>query len=495
MANITFVYPDFESLGVEYMMAVCRKDGHQVDFVFYEADDMHIGRKNRALSFFGIAKNIANTQPQVVGFSCVTENYQYQLGCARAIKEIMPDVVNVFGGIHPTAVPERVINEKAVDCVAIGEAENSFSDFLKECKIDKKCFLPDRPVKGVVYKSNGGLVGDFKEGELSDLNTLPFPYKKTFYSCHKATSREYYIITSRGCPYSCSYCFNSHIRRLRGKSILRQRTVDNVIAELIQAKREHSPKYITFMDDCFTANEDWLVEFCKRYEKEIRLPFRFSSIAQYLNNKKIQALRSAGCIHGHIGVQSLNKEICSQILTRNSDNAKIAETVFMLKEAGMSVRVDHMLGIPGDTLEMEEESVLFYNQLRPHIISVYWLTYYPKTAIIDIAKQKNILSDQDIENIDEGRALINTSYHTGGSMKDPGSYYGICLLLNWLVLLPKGVVRFLIKRKFYKKLSTKNYFISIYLPRFLAAILYRKNFMDRECVIRFIDKMFHRGAF
>lgn len=495
MARITFVYPDFESLGVEYLMAVCQKNGHEVDFVFYEADDMYIGKKNNSLLFSDIAKRITNTQPQVIGFSCVTENYQYQLSCARAVKEIMPDVVNIFGGIHPTAVPERVLSQEAVDCVAIGEAENSFPNFLKECKINKRCVLPDRPIRGIVYKAKGGLVGDFKEGELSDLNILPFPYKKKFYLCNKASSREYYVMTSRDCPYSCSYCFNSYMRRLRGKSVLRQRTVDNVITELMQAKSDHAPKYLSFIDDCFTTNENWLLDFCARYRKEIRLPFRCSSIPQYLNEDKVRALSSAGCVQIQIGIQSLNKEICGRILHRKSDNAKISEVVPMLKKAGISVQVDHILGIPEDTLEIQEESVLFYNQLRPHKISVYWLTYYPKTAVIDIARHKNVLSDQDIENINEGRMLTNESYHTGGSMKDPGSYYGICLLLNWLAFLPKGVVRFLIKRKLYKRLSIKNSFVSVYFPRFLLAILYRKNFMDRECVVRFIDKAFHRGKF
>lgn len=492
MAKITFVYPDFESLGVEYLMAICQKNGHEVDFVFYEAEDIYINKKNKALSFSDIAKRIANTQPQLVGFSCVTNNYQYQLSCAKAVKEIMPDVVNVFGGIHPTAVPERVLNEKAVDCVAIGEAEISFLDFLKECKINDKCVLPDRPIKGIVYKAKDGFVGDFKEGELSDLNTLPFPDKKMFYSCLKMYSREYSIMTSRDCPYSCSYCFNSYIRRLRGKSILRQRTVDNVIAELLQVKRDYAPKYIIFIDDCFTANDNWLMEFCQRYKKEIHLPFRSSSIPRYLNKEKIQALSWAGCIYMQIGVQSLNKEICSRILQRSSDNAKIAETILMLKDAGISVQVDHMLGIPEATVEMEEESVLFYNQFRPHVISLFWLTYYPKTAVIDIAKQKNILSEQDIEDINEGRALTKESFHTGGSMRDPGSYYGICFLLNWLPLLPRGIVRFLIKRKLYKRLSIKNYFVSLYFPRFLLAILDSKNFMDRGCIIKFIDKMFRR---
>jgi hypothetical protein len=161
-----------------------------------------------------------------------------------------------------------------------------------------------------------------------------------------------------------------------------------------------------------------------------------------------------------------------------------------LRAAGMMVQVDHMLGIPGDTLEIEEEAALFYNQFRPHVISVFWLTYYPKTPIIDIAKQKGILSAQDIENINEGHAFTERSFHAGGSMKDPRPYYGICLLFNCIPLLPKWLVKYLLKQKTYRKISINNYFTLVGFPRFLLAILNRKNFIDRGYLVRFINKIF-----
>ncbi|MCK5058335.1 MAG: cobalamin-dependent protein [Candidatus Aminicenantes bacterium] len=155
MTKITFVYPDFESLGVEYLMAVCRNDGHMVDFVYYQAEDTYLGRIEKNIPFQQIAKKIADTQPHIVAFSCVTDNYLFQLRCAKDLKEIMPNVITIFGGVHATAVPDKVLQNAEVDCVAVGEAEKSFSDFLKEGKIDDKFILPDKPIKGIVYKEEG----------------------------------------------------------------------------------------------------------------------------------------------------------------------------------------------------------------------------------------------------------------------------------------------------------------------------------------------------
>ena len=492
MARITFVYPDFESIGVEYLMAICINEGHNVNFVYYHVEDISFGMKNKHISYQSIAKKIAVTQPHIVAFSCVTDNYQAQLSCARAIKEIKFSVGTIFGGIHPSAVPELVLRNPEVDCVAIGEAEKSFPAFLNQCRIQNNVLiLPDKPIKGIVHKVGGKFLGEFQEGELPDVNMLPFPHKSPFYAALKAFSRVYHIMTSRGCPYACSYCFNAHLRDLRGRCIIRQRTVDNVIAELLHVKKKYSPQYVIFLDDCFTTNDRWMLEFCERYRKEINLPFACISIPRYLNRKKIKALSLAGCINIQIGLQSLDKEICSEILHRKSDNAKTAEVIKTLKDAGIMVQVDHMLGIPTDTLEIQEKSILFYNEHRPDLISIFWLTYYPQTPIVDIAKQKGLLSENDMVAIEEGRGLTERSSYSGGSMKDPRSYYGIAFLLNYLPLLPKWLVSLLVRRHLYVYFQSK-FLLSTVIPRTVSACFNRKDFRGRTNIARFIDKVLYR---
>ncbi|MDI6786597.1 MAG: radical SAM protein [bacterium] len=492
--KITFVYPDFENLGVEYLMAVCLEDGHEVDFVYYQAEDPYLGRKAKTISFQQIAKKIAKAQPHIVAFSCVTDNYQYQLLCARTLKEIMPEVITIFGGVHPTAVPEKVLRNTEVDCVAIGEAEKSLSDFLREGKKDDMFILPENPIEGIVFKKQDKLVGKFKEGPFVDLNELPFPYKTPFFLSLKDSSHEYRIITSRGCPYSCSYCFNSYLHKLREKNFIRQRKVDNVIDELIWAKVHYSPKYILFVDDSFTTNMEWIFEFCNRYKKEIGLPFGCIANPYYINRKIAAALSSAGCINMQIGIQSLSEELCSKILRRKSNNDRIAESIKDLKEVGIMVQVDHMLGIPDDTLKLQEESALFYNKYRPNLISIFWLTYYPKTSIVEIAKQKGILTKNNISNVEEGKRLIEGSYLAGGSMSNPKPYYSISLLFNWLPILPRWLINFLVHSRLYRIFRIKNYFISTALPRVIQSIFNQKDFRGRSHIIRFIDKTFLQNS-
>jgi radical SAM superfamily enzyme YgiQ (UPF0313 family) len=492
MSKIVFVYPDFESLGVEYLMAVCLADGHGVDFVSYQADDPFLGKKTRNIPYQQIADKIVEKQPDIVAFSCVTDNYQYQLRTAEALKDMMPSITTIFGGIHPTAVPEKVLQKAQVDCVAIGEAEKSLSDFLKAGQRDDNFVLPEKPIDGIVFKKEGRCVGEFAEGPLVDLDELPFPHKAPFLSSLRYLSHDYWIMTSRGCPYKCSYCFNSFLLELRGTSFVRHRTVENVISELVWAKALYSIEYVIFVDDSFATNMEWVIDFCNRYRNEIGLPFSCLANPNYLNRKIIENLSSAGCINVQIGIQSLSEDLCDKILNRKSDNAKIAQAIKDLRDVGIMVQVDHLLGIPDDTLRLQEESTLFYNKYRPNILSTFWLTYYPKTAIVEIARRKGLLNDDDIDNIEEGIRLTNASYLSGGSMLNPKIFSGISLLLNYLPILPKILISLLVYTRLYRAFRIKNYFITTAIPRAVVSIFNRKDFRGRSHIIRFFDKLLQK---
>ncbi len=174
--KITFVYPDFESFGIECLMSVCVANGIDVELVYYEAQNAYLGTKNDAINYSTIATRIISTVPCIVAFSCVTDNFQDQIKCARALKQINQNVFTIFGGIHITAVPDLVIKYPEVDSIAIGEAEISLIEFIKKCGGGVKNFeFPDDPVAGIVHKKNGHIVGDFITGELPDLESLPRP--------------------------------------------------------------------------------------------------------------------------------------------------------------------------------------------------------------------------------------------------------------------------------------------------------------------------------
>lgn len=491
MARITFVYPDYESLGIEYLMSSCLAAGHEVDFVFYEAEDTYLGR-NKSVDYGRIAAEIRRTEPDLAAFSCVTDNFQYQLECAAALKELNSGIRTIFGGIHPTALPERTLGYEQVDAVAIGEAESSLVDLLAASSQNGAFSFPGRPVPGIAFKQDGRVVGEFREGELADIDRLPFPHKEPFFASLNDSRHEYRVMASRGCPYHCSYCFNSYMLEMRGKKVIRARSVDNVIAELVRAKELYAPKYIMFLDDSFSTNKKWLREFCARYKKEIDLPFACIANPQYISADIAATLASAGCKNVQMGIQSLSEQMCGAVLNRRSSNAQIEAAINSLRANNIMVQVDHMLGIPGDTIGNQEASIRFYNANRPHFISIFWLTYYPRTAIVDEAVRAGILGPRDIDMIEQGKR--DKSLLRGGSMKDPAPYYSVSFLLGWLPIMPRWLVRMLVDTRAYRFLKINNYFLAAAVPRIISSVFNRNDFRGRSHILRFAGKVFSRKS-
>jgi radical SAM superfamily enzyme YgiQ (UPF0313 family) len=387
-------------------------------------------------------------------------------------------------------VPKKVLAKPEVDCVALGEAEVSLCDFLRACEAGNAFSLPKAPVQGMVFKQSGATVGEFGIGPAPDLDALPWPDKAPFYSAFKGSDHEYRIMTSRGCPCSCSYCFNSHWNQLRGDRRVRQRSIDNVIAELRWAKQQFPVKYVLFMDDSFTTSRDWILAFCRRYKEEIGLPFACIANPRLVDREMLETLHDAGAWNMQIGVQHISNRICAEVLHRVSDAAAIGRTLDDLRDIGIMVQVDHMLGIPGDSIEMQEESVRFYNRHRPSLISILWLTYYPKTTIIETAVEQGLLTDDDLAKIDDGIRLTSESYLSGGSMRNPGPYYSISFLMNYLPLLPRFVVSFLLRTRLYRVFAVKNFVVSTAVPRAIQSVFNRRDFRGRSYLVRFLDKAF-----
>ncbi|MFC1711403.1 B12-binding domain-containing radical SAM protein [Patescibacteria group bacterium] len=486
--TITFVYPDFENIGIEYLMSLCLKSGHKIKLVYYKAENAYLLKKQKQISFKSIALKVIKTKPDLVVFSCVTDNFQNQLKVAKAVKKIKPQIKTIFGGVHVTAVPKLVFKNRQVDAVAIGEADISFLEFINKCKKQRnRFFFPNKKIKGVVFKQSKKQIGDFIEGRLIDLNSLPFPLKDPFIKNLNELKNRYSIITSRGCPFNCSYCFQSTMHSLRKKRVFRQRSVENVIDELLWAKNKYSFKIVYFMDDLFTVNRGWILEFLDLYKKKIKLPFGCATHFECMDKTLADTLGQAGCIFISFGVQSLSLKICRNIINRPLDKRKIIHTIKVLKQAGIMVQVDHILGIPGDGLKNQEQAVLFYNKYRPDLVSVFWLTYYPKTPIVETAFKVGILTKKDINKINNGERITKGTFHDGGSMKDPKLFYSIQLLLNYLAFLPKFLINFLIQTKLYKVLKIRNFFLSTALPRAVQSIIDKRYFWGRNILISFFN--------
>lgn len=449
--KVTFVQSENESLAVEYFSALLKSSGHSVDLAY---DHRYFARTAVTLPALAhafdmhemLVEQIVDGRPDMVGFSVMTSGYQWAVDMARRIKRVS-NVPIIFGGVHVSSVPEVVISEDAVDIVCVGEGERSFLSL-----VDQFERYPDVDIPGIWIKSDGEIRMSEPNQMITDLDSLPFPDKSIFYEKLPWLSRGYLIMTSRGCPYSCTFCSNDMLRRLlRGKGrYVRRRSVDNVIEEMRLARERFRPSRFNILDDCFTADKAWLREFCARYKKDVSIPFIAVSHPNMVDEQVAAMLVSARCAILLLGVQSTSEATRREILNRKETNEQIKEAAAACHRHGLKLSIDHIFGIPGEGLEEYRRALSFYNEIRPDTINTYWLVYFPKTTIIEHALNAGILEACDVDLINRGELDIAMNVGIGGEgRKKSNEFYNYAFLFSLIPFLPERAIEFLTKHGIY----------------------------------------------
>lgn len=483
--KIALVNPAFESLGVEYISSVL-KTRHETFLVFDPLlfNDNYICIKFMAKIFDytkQILRQISSESPQLIAFSVTSDTYGWACKLAQTIKNNFEHIPIVFGGVHVTAVPLEVLKNPFVDYIISGEGEYpmlDLADALEQC-------MQVNEIMNLGYKKDEELIINPPRTLIQTLDELPFPDKDLFFSRNPYRLFDYGIITSRGCYYACTYCHNSADRKRawnkHGK-YFRQRSVTNVIEELKIAKKKYNYKEISIWDECFTFNLEWLKEFCLQYKSDIGVPFWTNVHPDHVTEEIIRMLEYAGCSRVEMGVQILNPEIKKNILHRHETKETIENVINMFRKSKVRIEIDIILGIPFMQESDYVELVEFFNKAKPNSIHTFWLRYYPTTEIIDIAKENNILSDEEIMVIEQGKH--NISSILGGNTK------------NHLLEKYQAFLTFLphLSEKSVNKILEKNWIR--FIPRITAInriILYVLDLKYHDEVIgkRFIKKTFY----
>jgi radical SAM superfamily enzyme YgiQ (UPF0313 family) len=481
--KIAFVNDSCERLGVGYIASFLRSHGHEVRLF---VDPQYFNDENISIrclhARFDYKKTIVPAlkafAPDLIGFSVVSDFYPWACQMAGLIKKEIPAPI-IFGGIHPTSVPERVIKNNCVDMVCVGEGEYPMLELVQSLSAG----TPDYSIKNIWFKKNGAVIKNEQRNLIGDLNTLPFPAKDLFYSQSPHLAQCYYIMASRGCAYSCSYCCHSVLRQgCRGKgAYFRQRQVDNVLDELKAAKKQYKIRYVRFFDDSLGLNLAWLKEFCEKYPREVGLPFICYMYPSHVSAEAARLLKTAGCCEVEIGVQSLNEDLSRTVLNRNMSVRTIANAIDMLKKENIRLVADNIVGLPGQKESDIVHLAQFYNQRRVNRIYFFWLRYYPGTKITEYAKERGILSAEDYELIMEGAP--SRPFSRGGNTMNK-DWMGLQFLFFLIPLLPPRVVSWMIKKKIYR------YFNRIKSPGIFAALtsLFSTAYNDKLLIRREIAR-------
>jgi anaerobic magnesium-protoporphyrin IX monomethyl ester cyclase len=343
-------------------------------------------------------------QPDVLAFSCLTGTYRWMLDVAADAKQILPGVKTVFGGVHISAVPDRVLNNPQVDYVVVGEGDIAFPAILKA--IEKCDFIT--PIPNTRFrKYDGSIVRGIQQGFYQNLDELPF-FDKVIWEDHIRIGDLYLTMASRGCPYKCTFCFNNFFYKLPeekhagSNKYVRQRSVDHVMLELKWANKRYDLKCIDFQDDVFTVNKPWIKEFTERYKKEIKKPFQCLIHPKYFDEDIARWMADAGCEWIQMGIQTMDEKFKHENLRRYEDSDHIEKALEWMHKYKMLPKTDHMLGLPGEPIGSQETALKLYHKHTPKRIQVFWTSFLPGTELLQQGINEGIVSEEQAERLNEG---------------------------------------------------------------------------------------------
>ncbi|OGX38121.1 MAG: hypothetical protein A3G91_06375 [Omnitrophica WOR_2 bacterium RIFCSPLOWO2_12_FULL_50_9] len=419
--RITFVAFGWEQLGISLLSAIAKSQGHDVRLAFSASlfHDRYNFHNPRLAAYFDDRKDVIATierqQPDVLAFSPLTATYQWMLGIAQEVKELLPDVQVIFGGVHTSAVPDSVLAQSCVDYVCIGEGDRAFQMILKAIEEGG----PAGPIVNTRYKlPDGRIVQGPQSGFIQDLDALPI-FDKPLWEEHIRIGDWYLTMASRGCPYRCTFCFNNFFARLPQEEsgrYVRHRSVSHVLGELCAAKRRYKLRFIEFEDDVFTVDKKWVKEFLSRYKKEIGVPFQCLTHPQYMDEELARWLSEAGCRYVQMGIQSLDEEFKYRVIKRYERNTQIERALEAMRKYNLRPKVDHMFGLPGEPLEAQETAREFYARHPPYRIQTFWTNFLPGTEMIGQAQGMGLITTQDIRQLNAG--LEGDFYRNSGRIQD-----------------------------------------------------------------------------
>jgi len=362
----------YTPLGILYLSASLKKAFHEGTF------DVKLVHKD-------VEKNIKSFQPDIVGITAVSQNFNHAMYYAKLARK--HGLTTMVGGVHVSILPESLTEDMHVGC--IGEGELTVVELMKVF-VQHKGFPPGELARldGIVYWENGELIKTGPTPLITDINhRISHPDRSL-----EGPAAHAYVFSSRGCPYRCVFCSSS-----RYWNQVRFFSPEYVFSELKQVAKESGAKMISFYDDLFVANKKRLHDIATLIEQSgfhKKIKFTCSCRSNLITEEVVADLKRMGVVSVGMGLESGNSRILNYLKGKTVTVEDNTRAIQLLTTAGIKANASFVIGSPTETEEEMMDTYDFIRKSKLSFVDIYVLTPYPGTPIWDYAKSRNLVSDR-----------------------------------------------------------------------------------------------------
>jgi radical SAM superfamily enzyme YgiQ (UPF0313 family) len=402
-------YNRYFPLGLSYLAAVLRRKGH--DVLIYDADSnikpskINYARLEEDYPLYLKAlkndshpvwqetrETISGFRPDIVGITAWTTFVASSLKLASICKEYDKTVPVIVGGPHGTIKWDELMRIcPDIDLLVCGEGEETILELVEKIGKNKK-YAPGilKDVKGVVYRHNEQLIRTGPREFIEDLDTIPFPARDALLNKASYDSEDMgLLMTSRGCPYGCSYCATSIWKRE-----VRYRSINNIIEEIKLVKNVYGTSQFAFKDDSFTVSRKRVMQLCDRLIAEnLNINWDCNTRVNLVDEELLTKMKAAGCNGIKVGIETGSEKIL-KLMNKNITLDQCRKAAGLFKKAGIYWTGYFMMGLPSETKEETYETLRFMKEIKPDFASLSVYEPFPGTDLFEAGIERGLVQNE-----------------------------------------------------------------------------------------------------
>jgi len=370
--------PESINFGLSYISAILKHAGHQTKLIILSR---RLGKNN----VVRIDRAIKDFQPDLIGFSAVSTEYEFIAAQAAYIKDKYPRIFLMIGGPHVSLNPDKILND-AFDALCVGEGEYPILELARQLEQTKQ----PSGIANFWFKREDNIEKNQTRPFIENLDALPFPDRELWQEwITDNPEARYSVLLGRGCPFNCTYCSNHALRKLAGGRYVRFRSPANIIAEIKDIAAKFSAKKEIYLEvETFGADKVWaqaLFAELKKFNDELAEPIAYGANIRVTPgidfSELFAACREANFKFINIGLESGSDRVRRQVLRRIYDNQDVIRTVRAARHYGLQVALFNMIGLPTETLADFQETIKVNRECQPdwHMTSIFYP--YPGTDL------------------------------------------------------------------------------------------------------------------